>query len=80
MLEAVRADRTGTCVNPHVVFVIGGTCKGPSTVGFRAVVRPLACVSTDVDFTNVGCGERSPTAFKWTFKWFFAYKMNSYAT
>lgn len=72
MLEAVREDNTSTCVDPHVIFVIGGTCKGSSTARFGAVVRPLARVSTDVDFANVGSGERSPTAFKWTFKWFFA--------
>lgn len=77
--KQLRADKTSTCVDPHVIFVIGGTCKSSSTAGFGAVVRPLTSVSTDVDFTNVGSGERSPTAFKWTFKRFFSYKMKCYA-
>lgn len=43
----------GTCVNPHVVFVVGGAGKSSSTVGFRAVVWPLTSVCSDVNLSNI---------------------------
>lgn len=40
-------------MDPHVVFVVGGAGKGSSTVGFRAVVRPLTSVCSDVNLSNI---------------------------
>lgn len=61
-------------MNSHVVFVVCRTCEGPSAIGLRAVIWPLACVCTNVNLANVGRGERSSTTFKRTFKWLFTYK------
>lgn len=49
-----------------MVLVIGGTGEAPSTVGLRTHVGPLACVRSDVNLADVGCGKRAATAHKGT--------------
>lgn len=61
-------------MNSHVVLVVGGTGEGASTGGLGAVVRPLAGVCSDVDFSDVGGGERPATAFNWAFKRLLSWK------
>lgn len=64
-----HAGRWGlTGVYPHVVLVVGGAGEGPAATGLGAVVRPLAGVRPDVDFADVGCGERPATAFDRAFE------------
>lgn len=58
---------------PHVVLVVGGTGERPSAAGLRAVVGPLAGVCSDVDFADVGGGERPAAAFNRAFKRLFSW-------
>lgn len=53
-----------TCVDSHVVLVIRGTGEAPSAVGLWTHVRPLACVCSDMNLADVGCGKRAATAHK----------------
>lgn len=53
-----------TCVDSHVVLVIGGTGEAPSAVGLRTHVWPLACMRSDVNLADVGCGKGAATAHK----------------
>lgn len=53
-----------TCVDSHVVLVVGGTGEAPSAVGLRTHVRPLACMRSDVNLADVGCGKGAATAHK----------------
>lgn len=55
-------------MNPHMVLVVGGTGEGSSTSRLRAVVRPLAGVCSDVNFTDIRGGKRPATAFDRAFK------------
>lgn len=57
-----------TCVNSHMVLIVGGTREASPAVGLRTNVRPLPCVCPDVDLTDVGGGERAATAFKRAFE------------
>jgi hypothetical protein len=57
-----------TCMYPDVVFVVGGASEGPPTPLLVTDVGTLASVSTDVDFSNVGCSEGSLTALKGALK------------
>lgn len=56
---------THTCMDPHVVLVIGGAGEGAAAAGLGAVVRPLARVRPDVNFADVGRGEGAAAAFHW---------------
>lgn len=40
-------------MNSHMIFVVGGTGKSSSTVGFRAVVRTLTSVCSDMNLSNI---------------------------
>ena len=55
-----------TCVDPHVVLVVGGAGEAAPAGGLGAHVGPLTCVRPDVNLTDVGGGERAATAFKRT--------------
>lgn len=63
-----RDVKEHTGVNPHMVLVVGGTGEGASAGWLRAVVRPLTSVCSDVNFSDIGGGERPATAFNWAFK------------
>lgn len=52
-----------TCVNPHMVLVISGAGERASAGGLGAVVRPLSSVCSDMNFADVGRGERPAAAF-----------------
>lgn len=56
---------THTCMDPHVVLVIGGAGEGAAAAGLGAVVRPLPRVRPDVNFADVGRGEGAAAAFHW---------------
>jgi len=55
-------------VYPHVVLVVGGAGERAPAAGLGAVVRPLPGVRSDVDFADVGGGERPAAALHRTFK------------
>lgn len=51
-------------MDPHVVFVVGGTSEPSPAVGLWTHIWPLTSVCSNVDFAYVGGGERAATAFK----------------
>lgn len=53
-----------TCVDSHVVLVIGGAGEAPPAVGLWTHVRTLARVRSDVNLADVGGGKRAATALK----------------
>lgn len=53
-----------TCMDSHVVLVVGGTTEPSPTVGLRANIRSFTSVCPDVDLAYIGGGERAATAFK----------------
>lgn len=61
-------------MNPHMVLVIGGAGERPPTAGLRAVVRPLPRMCSDVNFANVGRGERPATAVNWALERLFSFR------
>lgn len=63
---------TLTCVNPHVVLVVGGAGEGAAAARLGAVVRTLSGVRSDVDFADVGGGEGPATALDGTFEGLFS--------
>lgn len=51
-----------TCVDSHVVLVVGGTGEAPATARLWTHVGPLARVRPDVNLADVGCGKGAATA------------------
>lgn len=70
--EILAAEDRLTRVYPHVVFVVCGAGEGTSTAGLGAVVRSLAGVCPDVDFSDVGGRKRPAAAFDGTFERFLS--------
>lgn len=57
-----------TCVDPHVVLVVGGACETPPTAGLGAHVWSLTGVGPDMHLADVGGGEGAPAALERTLK------------
>lgn len=53
-----------TCVDAHVVLVVGGTGEATATVGLGAGVRPLACVGAYMYLADIRRGEGAAAALK----------------
>lgn len=62
-----------TCMDAHVILVVGGTGEATTTVGLGAGVGPLACVGTHMYLPDVRCGKGAATALKRTPEWAFTY-------
>lgn len=60
-----------TCMDAHVVLVVGGAGEAAATVRLRAGVGPLACVGAHVYFTDVRCGEGAAAALEGAPEWAF---------
>lgn len=60
-----------TCMDAHVILVVGGTGEATATVGFRAGVGPFARMGAHMDLADVGCGKGAAAALKRTPEWAF---------
>lgn len=60
-----------TCVDAHVILVVGGTGEATATVGLRAGVGPLACVGAHMYLADIRCGEGAATALEGAPEWAF---------
>lgn len=60
-----------TCVDAHVILVVGGAGEATATVGLGAGVGPLACVGAHMYLADVRRGERAATALKRAPEWAF---------
>lgn len=48
-----KKSETLTRVYPHMVFIIGGTGKCPSTTWFCTVIWSFSCVCPDMHFSDI---------------------------
>lgn len=62
--EGVLHASWPTCVDAHVVLVVGGTREAAATVGLGAGVGPLARVGAHVYLADIGCGEGAAAALE----------------
>lgn len=53
-----------TCVDAHVILVVGGAGEATATVGLRAGVGPLARVGAHMYLADIGRGEGAATALE----------------
>lgn len=53
-----------TCVDAHMILVVGGAGEAAATVGLGAGVGPLACVGAHVYLADIRCGEGAAAALE----------------
>lgn len=60
-----------TCVNAHVILVVGGAGEATATVGLGAGVGPLARVGAHMYLADIRCGEGAAAALEGAPEWAF---------